>query len=481
MIVDISHHNTISDWAKTKNLCPFIISKATQGTSFVDPYLDTFVSNCEMRDIPYWLYVYLNRGDEIAQINFMLETCKGKIGKNFVGYILDVEEENDPQSIKKALKYLEGKTSKCMIYTMYAQYNTYLDAILSRGDNTAWWEARYGKDDGIYNSAYPCHVGVDLHQYTSKVKTAFTSYNTDVNRIPPESSKSEDWFCGKEVKTTVSVKVGSARIDEHGNAYGGAAGDQTGREVATENWYYHKLGWVVLRAKDAKVAEKLASAMEKACKNSNIGYDQYQRNTLYNAVKDKGFDPSKATSKCETDCSALVRVCLAYAGINVQDFTTAGEKLVIMATGKFEQRPDKESKAEKYMKRGDILVTKSSGHTVIVLNDGSNVQSSSNNSNATKPPSQSNSAPVAATKKIVATKAAKGFNSAYGRAFTTTVNCNIRDGAGVINRSLGVLPKGTSARCYGYFTKYLGTIWYYVVASANNIQYTGFVSSKCLK
>ena len=34
----------------------------------------------------------------------------------------------------------------------------------------------------------------------------------------------------------MAVKIGSARIDENGKAHGGAAGDQTGKEVSTQSW-----------------------------------------------------------------------------------------------------------------------------------------------------------------------------------------------------------------------------------------------------
>ena len=106
----------------------------------------------------------------------------------------------------------------------------------------------------------------------------------------------------------MAVKVGSARIDENGKARGGKAGDQTGKEVSTQNWYLHSKGWRVYRAKNPSVAEKIAQCMERACKNSNIGYDQDQRNTLYKVAEPLGFDTAKVTTPCETDCSALVRV-----------------------------------------------------------------------------------------------------------------------------------------------------------------------------
>ena len=54
----------------------------------------------------------------------------------------------------------------------------------------------------------------------------------------------------------MAVIVGSARIDEKGNARGGSAGDQTGKEVSTQNWYANTKGWYVLRAKDTGTREK---------------------------------------------------------------------------------------------------------------------------------------------------------------------------------------------------------------------------------
>lgn len=171
----------------------------------------------------------------------------------------------------------------------------------------------------------------------------------------------------------MAVIIGSARIDENGNAKGGKAGDQTGKEVSTQNWYKHKKGWIVLRAKDSACAEKIANDMEYACNNKNIGYDQNQRNTLYNIAKTVGFNCNKVKTPCETDCSALVRVCLAYAGIDVPNFRTSNEVSVIMKTGKFIELTDKKyTDSQNYLLRGDILVTKTQGHTVVVLTNGKN-------------------------------------------------------------------------------------------------------------
>lgn len=166
----------------------------------------------------------------------------------------------------------------------------------------------------------------------------------------------------------MTIKVGSARIDERGHAHGGSAGDQTGKEVSTQNYYKHSKGWVVLRAKTAEQANKIAKDMLYACANHNIGYDQYQRDTLYNVAKEVGFNCSKVNKRVETDCSALVRVCCCYAGIIVGNFRTYNERKMLLATGQFDDVTSKvNTSTGKGLCIGDVLVTKTHGHTVVVV------------------------------------------------------------------------------------------------------------------
>ena len=174
----------------------------------------------------------------------------------------------------------------------------------------------------------------------------------------------------------MAVKVGSARIDENGKTHGGKAGDQSGKEVSTQAWYRHKKGWRVLRCKSADKADKIARAMQAACDNANIGYDQYQRDTLYNLAKTVDFDPAKIKTPCETDCSALVRVCCAYAGVMVGNMRTTNEAKILLASDEFEElKGAKYTDQSAYLRRGDILVTRTQGHTVVVLTDGAKAES----------------------------------------------------------------------------------------------------------
>ena len=175
-----------------------------------------------------------------------------------------------------------------------------------------------------------------------------------------------------------TVYIGSARIDERGKASGGQAGNQSGRELSKQAWYLHSKNWYCFRARDSAMAGFIAEGMEKGISNQNIGYDQLQNQTLYKQVKDKGFDPIQATTPCETDCARMVRVCVAYAyervgldGSKVPDWYTATLPNLIMGLGTFVKYTDADHcRSSKYLKRGDILCTRTKGHVVVVLNDG---------------------------------------------------------------------------------------------------------------
>lgn len=185
----------------------------------------------------------------------------------------------------------------------------------------------------------------------------------------------------------MSVKIGHASIDERGKINSGTAGDQTGRELCTRDWY--NKGWsVLLRPKSAAVAEKMAKACEAACANTKIGYDQYQRNTLRTQAKAAGWDLSKITTACETDCSAFMTVCAEAAGVDVSGCYTSGNAPVtstmrakFKATGAFEVlTASKYLTGPDYLKRGDVLVYEK-GHTVMVLSNGSKAGTGSNTVN----------------------------------------------------------------------------------------------------
>ena len=166
------------------------------------------------------------------------------------------------------------------------------------------------------------------------------------------------------------IKIGQASRDERGRYSGGIAGDQNGKEVAIREWYNRPWN-KVLRPKNSAIAGRIAAAMEKACRNDLIGYDQSQRTTLYSLCKANGWKIEDIKTPCETDCSALVAVCVNAAGIRVSgDIYTGNEAAALLRTGEFELlSAPKYLLSDEYLKRGDILLYEFH-HTAIVLENG---------------------------------------------------------------------------------------------------------------
>lgn len=212
----------------------------------------------------------------------------------------------------------------------------------------------------------------------------------------------------------MGIIFGSARIDEYGNITGGAAGDQTGNEVSTQSYYMHKQGWYDLRPKSADVANKIAAAMKQACDNNNIGYDQNQRNTVMTQLKKYGSLAAIKT-KCEADCSSLVRACIYQAtGKDVGDIYTGNLASTLEGSGLFESRFSVSSESQLY--DGDVLVTKTKGHTVVVVSGRARSGESSGGGTS------------------------ESFK-ATGTATCTENNVNVRSGPGTNYSSYGKLGK----------------------------------------
>lgn len=283
----------------------------------------------------------------------------------------------------------------------------------------------------------------------------------------------------------MSVLIGHASIDENGRASGGQAGDQTGKEVCIQTWY--SSGWnVILRPKSTDVAEKMASACEILCKSNLVGYDQGQRNTLWDELEKVGWNPSVLKTKCEADCSAFMTACARVAGINVPRVALGGGQYnapitqtmrsAFGSTGAFDILTDtKYCTSDKYLKRGDIIV-RESGHTAMVLGDGELAGGSAAQTTVTP------DAAASVTEKV-ATEPAYSFDKTLAGTYTVTADSglHIRNGAGTGKASLAVLPKGTKVQNYGYYTLFCGVKWLYIQVTYNGVTYTGFSSSQYLR
>lgn len=167
--------------------------------------------------------------------------------------------------------------------------------------------------------------------------------------------------------------IANAGSDERKRISGGSAGDQTGDEYRVRSWYNRPWS-AVYRPKSQAVGDMIADIARKAANNDKIGYDQMQRITYYNRLRDANWHPENITSKCETDCSASSAAAVIAAGhrLGISALTDVSSSAYsgnigseLMDTGQFTKlTASKYTGSSAYLLPGDILVY--TGHHVAV-------------------------------------------------------------------------------------------------------------------
>lgn len=291
----------------------------------------------------------------------------------------------------------------------------------------------------------------------------------------------------------MSVLIGHASIDERGKVSGGQAGDQTGKEVYIRDWYNGSWN-VVLRPVSEDVAEKMAAVCETLCKGNFVGYDQYQRNTLWDELEKVGWDPSRLKTKCETDCSAFVSACTRAAGVDIPRVYMGNEQYnapvtytmrkAFGKTGKFVVlTAEKYMISDRYLRRGDILV-RESGHTAMVLSNGVEANTPTQ---ATISPNSVITPSTAPAKSIKEIKA-KGIAFLRDKSLAGLYKCtaftflSARDNSNVDSAELTRIKPGEVVDCCGgYYNEEKGIKWLYVQFKQEDTLYTAFACASWLQ
>ena len=388
--IDVSDNQGPINWAQVKEAgIDFAVLRSVRRSGKTDYQFYTNVGGCRLNNIDFDVYKYsyaTTKEEAIKEANEVI-TLMDEIG--FEGTIWwDMEDKslrglsNLTELIKTAKEVIKNKKYGFGIYCNRDWYDNVLE--VDKFDDP-FWIARYPTKNVMELDELPeenkkpkLKENHELFgwQYSSKGRVPGISGDVDLDLIYmdlEENEETKEKIEEKEIEIEQIVKIGHASIDENKKIKGGAAGDQTGKELCIRNWY-SKPWEFVLRPKSEELAEKSATACEQACANNKIGYDQNQRNTLHTQSKKVNFDLAKITTSCECDCSSLMHVCALAGGANIE-YGTNGAATINMKTrftknGDYTVLTDKKYLIKsKYLKRGDILV-KSGSHTVMVLNDG---------------------------------------------------------------------------------------------------------------
>ena len=159
------------------------------------------------------------------------------------------------------------------------------------------------------------------------------------------------------------MKCAWASIDENKKTHGGKAGNQTGTELKTGAYYDFGQKFII-RAKDSSLAYDIADAAYLMVINKCIGYDQYQRETLYVVAQNAKWNAADINTLCECDCSELAVVainCAVKKALIAADTYSGNIVERCKASGLFNIINISKSTT---VKQGDIIVNP--GHHVII-------------------------------------------------------------------------------------------------------------------
>lgn len=168
--IDISSWQAGIDLAKVP--ADFVIVKATQGVTYVNPKCDSQYQSAKGAGRLLGVYHYVDGSDPVAQANYFVTHCRNYIGEALIA--LDWEAEQNPRwgdvnFLEQVVRAFIAKTKiRPVIYTMASAYAA-VKAVADR-NNCALWIAQYGSMDPTGYQSHPWNEGAyacAIRQYSS--------------------------------------------------------------------------------------------------------------------------------------------------------------------------------------------------------------------------------------------------------------------------------------------------------------------------
>ena len=333
------------------------------------------------------------------------------------GVANDISTADRTKYLKRITDKLVAAGIPCGIYasTSWLQHQINMGQLQQQVQENTWC-AQYA-DACTYNGVYA------MWQYSSKARVPGIDDDVDISVVKRQfnmsckkSAAKENAMTKDNVKifpVTNPVKISNSGSDEHGNYKGGAAGDNTGKEWQIRDWYNRPWN-CVLRHPDPEVRACLADLATKAANNNKIGYDQYQRDTYWKELQKAGYDPSKITTACESDCSAGVIANIKAAGYilgkpELQNITctyTGNMRAGLKAAGFACLTDSKYLTSSAYLVAGDVLLN-DKHHTATAVTNG--ISSGNGDITASAMPLLKKGSQGEAVKKLQQTLNGKGY------------------------------------------------------------------------
>lgn len=221
--IDVSsHQGNINTGAMFDNgNIDFVISKATEGCTYVNPYCDAVMQSAISRNKPCGVYHFARTNDAKAEAQHFVNNCKGYIGKAIP--ILDYEADALNNGVAWALTWLKEVERlwgvKPMIYTSLSVTREYnWQPVVN--NNNGLWLAQYKSspsDPGYWDF-------FAMWQYTSAGHVSGYSGNLDCNYFYGDV---DAWNKYANSSATGGGSAGSGSTSSGGLVVDGKAGVKT--------------------------------------------------------------------------------------------------------------------------------------------------------------------------------------------------------------------------------------------------------------
>ena len=194
-IIDLSHHNTVTDWNKISNAVSGVIMRLgyrryANGQIVMDKKYTTYLAQVKQHKIPYGIYFFptsINEKEAEEEANYILKAVSG-LQLSFPIYldseIADVKTKNgrsdklDKETRTKLLKIildkLKSRGYNCGVYASTSWLNNQLNMSKLNGYHV--WVAQHNTSC-TYGGQY------DMWQYSSKGQINGVSGDCDVSKL----------------------------------------------------------------------------------------------------------------------------------------------------------------------------------------------------------------------------------------------------------------------------------------------------------
>lgn len=211
--------------------CDFVIVKATQGTSYINPDCARAVDQALRLGKAVGIYVYLSGTGAQQEIDFFFNNCKGWLGK--VVWCIDWEEGQNRAwgnkgYLDQATKYLAQLTGKPPV--IYASASVYPWDI-AKANNCGAWVAQYANNNPSGYQETPWNEGrysCAIRQYSSTGRLANWGGNLDLNKFYGDRAAWNKYIAGYSENGVPAPSQSAAKAKK--------TSEELAREVIAGQW-----------------------------------------------------------------------------------------------------------------------------------------------------------------------------------------------------------------------------------------------------